>query len=72
MKVFKVQVETTNGLKNTTFDKKHNKYIDAQDGYIYVTQRDIVYVMDNLEWKSIKDVGFLFEKPTELLKGEQS
>ena len=62
MEIYKVLLQTTNALKDTAYDEKHNRYIDVHNGYIYVTKEDLNYVMDNYKWYSIEYVGFVFKK----------
>lgn len=67
MSIYKVLLKTTNGLKDTARNKvnEHN-FIDVDNGYIYVSQRDLEYVLEHFEWQSIEVVGLLFERPCEL------
>ena len=66
MDLFKVKLETTNANNDTALDEKNNKYIDVQDGYIYVTKRDLDYIMENYKWETIEVVGIIFQRPIEL------
>lgn len=70
MKLFKVLLETTNGLKDTARGKD-NEFIDVKNGFIYVSREDLEYVMNNYKFESIKAVGLIFERPVEKMKGEQ-
>ena len=65
MEIYKVKLSTTNALKNTTCDKYGRNYITVEDGYIFVTKKDIKYVTDNYKWLSIEIAGILFQTPTE-------
>ena len=66
MEIFKVELKTTNGLKDTVSDKNHKNYIDVNNGFIYVTKRDLEYIMENYEWFSIEFAGHIYERPTEM------
>ena len=68
MELYKVALETTNELRKVAWDKKNNNYVDVIDGYIYVTKRDLEYVMANYKFISIEYVGLIFERPCELAK----
>lgn len=70
MSIYRVELTTTNGLKDAARDRINDKYIDVRNGFIYVTDRDLKYVMEHFEFISIEVVGLIFEKPCELLKGE--
>lgn len=70
MELFKIKLETTNAMNNTACDKNNKNYIDVENGYIYVTKRDFEYVVENYKWLSIEVVGYVFERPCELAKGE--
>jgi hypothetical protein len=67
MELYKVALETTNELRKVAWDKKNDKYIDVIDGYIFVSKRDLDYVMKNYKFISIEYVGLIFERPTELV-----
>ena len=71
MELFKVLLETTNGLKDTARGKD-NKFIDVKNGFIYVSREDLEYVMNNYKFESIEAVGLIFERPKKELEGEQS
>lgn len=67
MDLFKVKLETTNANNDTAWDEKNNKYIDVQNGYIYVTKRDLDYIMENYKWETIEVVGIIFQRPIEIV-----
>lgn len=71
MELFKVLLETTNGLKDTACGKD-NEFIDVKNGFIYVSREDLEYIMNNYKFESIEAVGLIFERPVEKMKGEQS
>ena len=71
MSIYKILLKTTNGLKDSAQDKINNKYIDVDNGYIYVSQRDLEYVMKHFEWESIEAVGLIFERPCEIMNAEE-
>lgn len=66
MGIFKVKLYTTNAKGDTAWDKINDRYIDVKDGYIYVSQRDLQYVMEHFDFISIEVVGLIFERPCEL------
>ncbi len=72
MSIYKVLLKTTNGLKDSACDKinEHN-YIEVDNGYIYVSERDLKYVMEHFEWQSIEVVGLIFERPCELMNARE-
>lgn len=71
MELFRVLLETTNGLKDTARGKD-NEFIDVKNGFIYVSREDLEYVMNNYKFESIEAAGLIFERPVEKMKGEQS
>ena len=68
MELFKIKLETTNGMNDTACDKNNENYIDVEDGYIYVTKKDFEYVTNNYKWLSIEVAGYIFERPVEEMK----
>lgn len=66
MDIFKVKLDTTNALGDTAWDKINDKYIDVKGGYIYVTRRDLDYVIEHFNFISIEAVGLIFERPCEI------
>lgn len=65
MKIFKVQLKTTNALKDSASDKQGKNYIDVEFGNIFVTENDIQYIMQNYDWEVIEVAGILYQRPTE-------
>lgn len=62
MSLFKIKLETTNGLNNTACDINGKNYIDVVDGYIYVSEKDFPYITANYKWLSIEVIGELFKR----------
>lgn len=60
-KIFKVVLKTTNALKNTSFGK-NNKYLEVENGIIYILGKDIEYMFENYEIQSIEYIGLFFER----------
>lgn len=72
MDIFKVKLETTNGLKDTACNRKNEEYIEVDNGFIYVTKRDLNYVMENFKFISIEAVGLIYERPCEMRLEERN
>lgn len=72
MELFKVELKTTNGLKDGASDKNNKNYIDVENGYIYVTRRDLEHVMNNYKFISIEAVGLIYERPCEMRLEERN
>jgi len=65
MNICKMKLKTTNALRDTASDIYGKNYIGLENGYIYVTEDDIEYVMKNYEWETVEVVGILYQRPTE-------
>lgn len=63
MSIFKVLLKTTNGLKDTAKDKKYGNYIDVENGFIYVTEKDLQYVIKNFDFEVVERVGLIYQQP---------
>ena len=61
MKIYKVEIQSTNGLGDTAYDENHNKYLSLENGCLYVTDRDLAYIMDNYKFISVEYIGILFD-----------
>ncbi len=48
--IFEVTLEAINGLRDTT-QGKNGKYLEIEDGKIYVLQKDIGYIFENYKVK---------------------
>ena len=66
MDIFKVKLETTDALKDIACNRKTKEYIEVDNGFIYVTKRDLSYVMENFKFISIEAVGLIYERPCEM------
>lgn len=58
-KIYKVTLKTTNSLKDTA-QNKWGKYLDVEDGVIYVLEQDIDYFFKNYNIKTIEYAGIFF------------
>lgn len=66
MKIYRVTIKTTNSLQDAVYSEKTKKYIDVRDGVVYVSERDLKYVMDNYPFVSIEEEGLIYERPCEI------
>lgn len=57
-KVYRVEVKTTNGLRDTTHGPELHSYRDCNKGEIYVITDDPRKIYDEFPWtKSIEEIG---------------
>lgn len=61
MKIFKVTLKTTNALRDT-IEGKDGKYLDVENGVIYILEKDIDYIFKNYDVEKVEYVGIFFEK----------
>lgn len=61
MKIFKVTLKTTNGLRDFA-DSKEGKGLVVDHGEIYVLEKDIDYIFKNYDVEIIEYVGIFFKK----------
>ena len=61
MKIFKVTLKTTNALRDT-IERKDGKYLDVENGVIYILEKDIDYIFKNYDVEKVEYVGIFFEK----------
>lgn len=59
MKIFKVTLKTTNGIKDVA-EGKDGKYLDVENGTIYVLEKDIDYIFQTYDVEIIEYVGLFF------------
>lgn len=60
-KIFKVTLKTTNSNKDTA-QGKYGKYLDVENGSIYILERDIDYIFKNYDVQIIEYTGIFFER----------
>ena len=63
-KIYKVELKTTNALKNTA-EGKCGKYLEVQNSTIYIFEEDINYMIQNYEVLSIEYIGLFFKQKEE-------
>lgn len=61
MKIFKVTLEATNGLRDTA-QGKDGKYLEVENGTIYVLEKDIDYIFKTYNVEVIEYMGLFFER----------
>lgn len=61
MEIFKITLKATNGLKDAA-QGKDGKYLEVEDGTIYVLKKDIDYIFKNYDVEIIEYVGIFFKK----------
>ena len=61
MKIFKVTLKTTNGLRETA-EGKDKKYLRVENGVVYVLEKDIDYMFKTYDVEIIEYVGLFFER----------
>ena len=59
--IFEVTLKTINGLRDTA-QGKDRKYLDIEDGKIYVLQKDIGYIFENYKVEKIEYKGQFFRE----------
>ena len=59
MKIFKVTLKTTNGIKDVA-EGKDGKYLGVENGTIYVLEKDIDYIFQTYDVEIIEYVGLFF------------
>ena len=60
-KIFKVTIKATNGLGDTV-QGKDGKYLEVENGTIYVLEKDIDYIFKTYEVEIIEYAGLFFER----------
>lgn len=61
MKIFKVTLKTTNGIRDTA-EGKDGKYLGVENGVVYVLEKDIDYMFKTYDIEIIEYVGLFFER----------
>lgn len=61
MKIFKVTLKTTNGLRDFA-ESKEGKVLVVEHGEIYVLEKDIDYIFETYDVEIIEYAGLFFEK----------
>ena len=61
MKIFKVTLKTTNGLRDTV-EGKDGKYLGVENGVVYVLEKDIDYMFKTYNVEIIEYAGLFFER----------
>lgn len=60
-KIYKVTLKTTNALKNTA-EGNNGKYLDLENGIIYILDKDIDYIFKTYNVEVIEYMGLFFER----------
>ena len=60
-KIFKVNLKKTNAFGDTAQNQLTKKYIDVENGDIFVLEKDIEYVFANFDVRKIEYVGLFFK-----------
>lgn len=61
MKIFKVTLKTTNGIRDMA-EGKDGKYLGVENGVVYVLEKDIDYMFKTYDVEIIEYVGLFFER----------
>lgn len=59
--IFEVTLVTTNSLESAA-QGKDGKYLEVENGKIYVLQKDIDYIFENYAVKKVEYKGLFFER----------
>lgn len=60
-KIYKVILKTTNALKDTA-EGNNGKYLDLENGIIYILDKDIDYIFKTYNVEVIEYMGLFFER----------
>lgn len=60
-KIFKVTLKSTNGLRDTA-QGKDGKYLEVENGTIYILEKDIDYIFKTYDVEIIEYAGLFFER----------
>lgn len=60
-KIYKVTLKTTNALKDTA-EGNNGKYLDLENGIIYISDKDIDYIFKTYNVEVIEYMGLFFER----------
>lgn len=61
MKIFKVTLKATNGLRDAA-QGKDGKCLEVENGEIYVLEKDIDYIFKTYDVEKIEYAGLFFER----------
>lgn len=61
IKIFKVTLKTTNGLRDMA-EGKDDKYLGVENGVVYVLEKDIDYMFKTYDVEIIEYAGLFFER----------
>ena len=60
-KIYKVTLKTTNTLKDTA-EGNNGRYLDLENGIIYILDKDIDYIFKTYNVEVIEYMGLFFER----------
>lgn len=60
-KIYKVTLKTTNALKDTA-EGNNGRYLDLENGIIYILDKDIDYIFKTYNVEVIEYMGLFFER----------
>lgn len=60
-KIYKVTLKTTNALKDTA-EGNNGRYLDLENGIIYILEKDIDYIFKTYNVEVIEYMGLFFER----------
>lgn len=60
-KIYKVTLKTTNALKDTA-KGNNGRYLDLENGIIYILEKDIDYIFKTYNVEVIEYMGLFFER----------
>lgn len=60
-KIYKVTLKTTNDLKDTA-EGNNGRYLDLENGIIYILDKDIDYIFKTYNVEVIEYMGLFFER----------
>ena len=60
-KIYKVTLKTTNALKDTA-EGNNGRYLDLENGIIYILDKDIDYIFKTYNVEVIEYMGLSFER----------
>lgn len=60
-KIYKVTLKTTNALKDTA-EGNSGRYLDLENGIIYILDKDIDYIFKTYNVEVIEYMGLFFER----------
>lgn len=60
-KIYKVTLKTINALKDTA-EGSNGRYLDVENGIIYISDKDIDYIFKTYNVEVIEYMGLFFER----------